>query len=99
MARLVALKRVRYPRGPDGKEYAPGEEFETAGNYEERDTKVLVIKGEAKPAEGQYQTRAMSADPERPKTQAVNEVPVVNVTDEPTPAKRVYRRRDMTAED
>lgn len=40
MARMIALKKLRYPNGAGGKEYMPGDQFETLS---ERDTKALSL--------------------------------------------------------
>lgn len=47
MATLVALKTLRYPRGPSGREYGPGDSFDVAS---ERDAKALKLVRAAKDA-------------------------------------------------
>lgn len=46
--RLVALKRLRYPRGVGGREYSPGEAFETVSD---RDAHALKLVKAARDAE------------------------------------------------
>ena len=45
MQQMVATKRVKYPHGPDGREYAPGEAFTALSD---RDAKALYIAGKAR---------------------------------------------------
>lgn len=40
MTKLVALKTLRYPRGPGGREYGPGDPFDVPS---ERDAKALKL--------------------------------------------------------
>lgn len=88
--RMVALKKIYYPKGGGGKDILPGEEFDTLSD---RDAHALTKVRLAKTAEqSTYRTASQTA--ERPKAAPV---PVVNVTDD-MPNKRVYKRRDMTAE-
>lgn len=97
--RLVALKRVRYPRGPNAREYKPGEEFDTLSD---RDAKALTLVGVAKsapvapapldmpkpePTFGLYGTAAVSPDESE-------------THDRPRRGRsRRYARRDLTPED
>lgn len=99
MAKMVTLKRLRYPRGgTDGKDYAPGDEFETLSD---RDTKALsllrlakvaeptvplpVKRGPGRPSKSSYQTADVKAEEPEPQVEP--------------PYVRRYGRRDMTAED
>jgi hypothetical protein len=87
MMQLVAKKRVKYPHGPTGKEYAPGETFDALS---ERDAKALVIVGKAEYGKPTNKTD-LPADVMKPKK--VEEAPV-----EPETPLR-YQRRDMRAAD
>lgn len=65
MMKLVALKRVYYPRGRGGREYQPGEVFDALS---ERDAKALTLVRAAKVAPappaataGVYERRDMVA--------------------------------------
>lgn len=88
---MIALKRVKYPSGPAGREYKSGEPLTALSD---RDAKALWIAGRAKyvatssPAPT-YQTAALAPEPAP-----------VPLDEAPQPrARRGYRRRDMTAED
>jgi len=47
MTMLEALKRVRYPRGANGREYQAGERF---ASLSDRDTKILTLTRVARQA-------------------------------------------------
>lgn len=97
MARMVVTrtKPVRYPSGPEGKEYTLGQEFEVAS---ERDAKALGLiraaalvddKKKGKVAT-KVQTAAESSEPA-----TVEPVTVEQAVEQP----KKYSRRDMRAED
>lgn len=44
--KLVALKRLRYPRGPSGKEYAAGDTFEALSEKDARTLKLIRVAEE-----------------------------------------------------
>lgn len=48
MVKLVALKRLRYPRGPSGKEYVAGETFEALSEKDAHTLKLVRIATEPK---------------------------------------------------
>jgi hypothetical protein len=85
MKKLIALKRLRYPRGPDGKEYNTGDEFDALS---ERDVKALTLVRAAREASDElpslHQARGLTAEP-APEAESSN-----------TQARR-YSRRDMRA--
>lgn len=106
MPTLIATKRLRYPRGVDGKEYNAGDSFEALS---ERDAKALTLVGAAKanapkaaaaPAKSTISTRAMmpATAPDIPDFLVRQEPPQAaaprDETEPPT-----YRRRDLRAED
>lgn len=95
--KLVANKRLRYPSGPDGKEYNAGQEFTALS---ERDAKALTLVRAARyadqpaakptppaPKPQQLHTAALKAEP-----MTTQESPLVD-------APRRYRRRDLQSED
>jgi hypothetical protein len=87
MVDMVAAKRVKYPHGPDGREYAPGEAFQALS---ERDAKGLFIAGKAT-----YGTAAKPSAVDLPVMQRATKVePLAEVED---PAPLSYRTRHMTA--
>jgi len=45
--KLIAMKKLYYPRGPGGRDYQAGEEFEAS----ERDAKALTLVRAARAAE------------------------------------------------
>lgn len=79
---MVAAKRVKYPHGPTGKEYGPGEAFEALS---ERDAKALFISGKAT-----YGKPTNKTDLPRKKEEAVVTTPLSETGR--------YQRRDMRAE-
>jgi hypothetical protein len=80
---MVALKRVKYPHGPTGKEYTSGESFTALS---ERDAKGLYISGKARYG-------AASNKTDLPKPAKVEEAPV-----EPeAPLHQFYQTRHMEA--
>lgn len=83
---MVALKRVKYPHGPSGKEYAPGETFEALS---ERDAKALSIVGKA-----EYGQKKSKTD--LPK-EAMKRAPKKEAAEAPAPLAPTYQRRDMQA--
>ena len=90
MLKLIAKKRLRYPRGPNGKEYQRGDTFEALS---ERDKKALVLVGAAQ--EGPM-TPLRVAEPQPVTTRAMQ--PETPAPDTEAPKPRNYRRRDMTPE-
>lgn len=100
MVNMVAAKRVKYPHGPTGREYAPGEPFTALS---ERDAKGLFISGKAK-----YGTADVPSLVDLPrevmtrqvKAEGATETPEVNAdAGEPKPKGRRYKRRDLQAEE
>jgi hypothetical protein len=85
MAKLVALKRLTYPRGTGAKEYNPGDTFEALSD---RDAKALKLVGRAKDA-------APSPAPAR----RTAKQPVTPEPEPPQPDQSIYNRRDMRPED
>lgn len=86
--KMIALKRVKYPHGPSGKEYAPGEAFTALS---ERDAKALYVSGRARQAE-----RDVPVSPaELPSAAAVSEA----APNQEGESRRQYQRRDMQAVD
>jgi hypothetical protein len=83
MVPMTAAKRVKYPHGPDGKEYAPGETFSALS---ERDAKGLYVAGKAI-----YGGAAPKNKTDLPKS----EPKAKEVAEERAP---LYQRRDMRAE-
>lgn len=88
--KLVARKRLTYPRGPGGKEYQRGDVFEVLS---ERDKKALLLVRAAQ-EEPMPPLRVADPTPVRRTTAALR--PEDGTEERP---KRTYRRRDMTAED
>ena len=82
MIKMVAIRRVKYPHGPTGREYDIGEGFEALS---ERDAKGLFVAGKAKPGEAENKTN--------PPKQVVKVEEVVA-----EPQSPLYKRRDMQAE-
>ena len=96
MLRLIALRRVKYPHGSAGREYAPGEGFDALS---ERDAKVLKAAGRAKDAPEVERPKLVEIKAPVYRTAAVTPAPTVEPeTETDVPAKRQYRRRDMSAE-
>jgi hypothetical protein len=93
--RLVALQRVRYPNGADGKEYKPGEQFEAS----EQDCKVLkaVLLAADVPTSAPQKKPVVAPipPPELPKNDPVTTL----AEDAEEQPRRRYTRRDMKAED
>ena len=93
MAKMVVLKRLRYPRGRDGRDYVPGDELETVSD---RDTKALTLIRVAKVVAPQ-ETPTLPRRGRPPKssylTGSWNSEPKTEET------SRQYMRRDMVAED
>jgi hypothetical protein len=90
--RLVALQRVRYPSGADGKEYKPGEQFEVASEQDCKVLKAVLLAADATP---QKKPAAPIQPPELPKHD-----PVTTLAEEAeAQPRRRYTRRDMKAED
>jgi hypothetical protein len=93
--RLVALQRVRYPNGADGKEYKPGEQFEVASEQDCKVLKDVLLAADAPTAAPQKKPAAPIPPPELPKHD-----PVTALAEEAeAQPRRRYTRRDMTAED
>ena len=53
MIKMVAIRRVKYPHGPTGREYDIGEGFEALS---ERDAKALFVAGKARQGEAENKT-------------------------------------------
>lgn len=87
--KLVALKKLRYPRGPDGVEYKEGDFF-TA--YSERDAKALTLVRAAKNAPDEV----VVVRPAAITTAAMSTETFEKPADTP---RRRYTRRDVRAED
>jgi hypothetical protein len=87
---MIAAKRVKYPHGPDGREYRAGEDFEALS---ERDAKGLYVSGAARyAAPFEKKARSVVDIPKR----AVKAVEP-EVAEEPAPLSGTYLRRDMQA--
>lgn len=96
--KLVAMKRLRYPSGPEGKEYQPGQEFTALSD---RDAKALTLVRAARAVDAPAPKSAAKASPE-PIAAQPNLLTTASMKAEdeaPTPAPRRYRRRDMQPED
>lgn len=98
MPKLVALKRLRYPRGPQGKEYNIGDSFDVLSD---RDAKALTLirvaraeSDEPEKPKPVLRTTAMRAEPVRPPAAPMTTESASEVTRSPR-----YRRRDQQAED
>lgn len=99
--KLIATKRLYYPRGPGGKEYQRGETFEAVS---ERDKKALLL---VRAATEEPVTPLRVADPQpvrrgpgrppKPRPEAEGEIAGGGGGGGDT--ARTYQRRDMTAED
>lgn len=89
MTNMVAVKRVKYPHGSSGREYAPGEPFTALS---ERDAKGLYFAGKATYAGPSTEKRTTSVDLPEAAHQAKEDV------SEPAPLSGSYLRRDMRAE-
>lgn len=93
MTQMVATKRVKYPHGPTGREYAPGESFAALS---ERDAKGLFIAGKAKYGTAANKTDLPAEVMKPAKVEKVEEAP-----DDPVAplslSSQTYRTRDMTA--
>lgn len=105
MIKLTALKRLRYPRGPDGKEYEAGQDFVVLS---ERDAKALTLVRAAKPA-GSGKVKATKAPVESKVLKPMAEGGAPDPTASPSldlggaqPApgeRRRYMRRDLEAKE
>lgn len=108
MVRLVANKRLRYPHGRDGKEYGPGDSFETS----ERDAKALTAVRVADYASGDVpeprparrrgrppKNITVAMQPAPPAPQKVESASSAHPDDQDDTGRQTYRRRDMTPED
>ena len=80
---MVALKRVKYPHGPAGREYAPGEPLVALS---ERDAKALYVSGRAK-----YGEAANMTDLPKPA------VEVAAAKEESVPLDQSYQTRHLEA--
>lgn len=110
MKKLVALKRLRYPRGVGGKEYTPGDEFTPLS---ERDAKAFLLVRAAKESDGKKRPlRVAEPKPVKPvaeATPAATTEPAVSrdllaeaESGDAGPkraARSTYLRSDMQAED
>lgn len=100
MAKLEALKRLRYPRGPDGKEYVAGDSFEAS----DRDAQALKLVRAAKDAPAKKNMEAeqpAKRGPGRPRKnpdEGQPETVPLPVSTTPT-YPGIYSRRDMRSED
>jgi hypothetical protein len=83
MVPMTAAKRVKYPHGPTGREYAPGETFHALSD---RDAKGLYVSGKAT-----YGGKVVKNKTDMPKVEAKAK----EVAEERAP---LYQRRDMRAE-
>lgn len=92
--KLVALKRLRHPRGPDGKEYAPGDSFEAS----ERDAKAYVLVRAAKdaPQDAEKPRRGRPPKERAVSTNAMTTEGASGLVHDDGPR---YARRDMRPED
>lgn len=88
---MIALKRVKYPHGNTGREYAPGEAFTALS---ERDAKALSISGKARPCR-QGRAKAAPSSPAALPAAAMT-TPDPNQDGE---SRLQYQRRDMQAQD
>lgn len=100
MVNMVAVKRVKYPHGPTGREYAPGEPFTALS---ERDAKGLFIAGKAK-----YGTVDVPSAVDLPREVMTRQVKAEDAPEptevnadagEPKPKRGRYKRRDLQAEE
>jgi len=96
--KLVAKKKLRYPRGPQGKEYQFGESFVVLS---ERDRKALLLVGAA---QEEPVTLRRAADPQPVTTRAMVAEAQGTARREGSAhaeadVRRPYKRRDMKAED
>lgn len=80
---LVALKRLRYPRGAEGVEYSPGDSFQALS---ERDFKALTL------------TRLAAEQTKRTPKKTLS-LKAAEPTETETARANGYGRRDMRAED
>lgn len=100
--KLVALKKLRYPRGVEGKEYNPGDEFTSLS---ERDTQALTLIRVAKLAEQkQAETKKPAARRAPVVTEEMTAEPPVAPTpmttaDVPTAGPKQYLRRDVVTKE
>jgi len=104
MTKLVALKRLCYPRGFGGVEYNAGDKFEALSD---RDAKALTLVRAARIDDGTMQeVQSQRAKPssklvtqnmqaEQPETR----LPVMTTEDMPSEPKKRYLRRDLRSED
>lgn len=99
MTKLVALKRIRYPRGVGGQDRNPGDEFEALSD---RDAKALTLIRVAKVVEAprrgrppKTETRELKAEAPEPQVTPWKDWP----SEEKSEPVRRYRRRDMNPED
>ena len=97
--KMEALKRVKYPHGPTGREYAPGEKFEALSD---RDAKALSLVGKAKILEVKKANPVDLPDEVmKPKAKAMEPEPAPQEApveaDVPLRRGRFYQRRDMKA--
>lgn len=96
--KLVALKKLSYPCGPDCREYKVGDSFESVSDS---DAKLLMLVGVAKEfeqvIENQPAYKTAALEPEQ------NDAPDLlsgrNGGGDASKPRRTYRRRDMKAED
>jgi hypothetical protein len=104
MLKLVALRRLRYPRGIGGKEYEAGDTFDALSD---RDAKALTLIRAARDADEKPPSRAPQSRPARLVQQTVEPedtgqpvAPMSTQTTAPlTDRPRRYRRSDMQPDD
>lgn len=105
---LIAMKRIRYPRGPDAREHSPGDEFESLSDKDTKTlTKARLARFKSKDGAPEYARRDMiaedsSSSPRRAQTRRGSVAPMSTENAaalEAESSKRVYRRRDLTSEE
>lgn len=102
MVDLVALKKLRYPRGPDGKEYNTGDTFTALS---ERDAKALTLVRAARSASdgpvvmGQEQPATKSDGLFRQQMQSEGQPGTPGNQETGQPARGRYRRGDLRAKE
>jgi hypothetical protein len=89
MVDMIARKRVKYPHGPTGREYAPGDKFAALSD---RDAKGLYVSGRAV-----YAEKAVPKSPAELPAAAM--APAETLPNQNGESRRRYERRDMTAAD
>lgn len=90
---MVALKRVKYPHGSAGREYAPGEPLVALS---ERDAKALYVSGRARYGEAANKTDLPNMAPVDPQRSSVDDTHAP-VKEESVPLEQTYQTRHLAA--